>query len=739
MESEPAPARCVQRTTGTGASIDEPPPATASDRPGRLVAREATGVLDDAHLVRDNPLVARGPAAIPHVFAGRGDASLNDRYGRLTVASFALEAPLWKQADGTLDPSGFHLGNLLLHGLCALLLFRFLLGVLPGRAVVALAGALVFAVHPLHTGTVAALTGRSQLLALLFSLLSAFAWRSWAGRRPAWIPVAALVWLLALEASPAAIGVPLVLFLLDRACPPVGAEPRHPYAHVSGLVFAVPLAVFLATWGGVPSLGIDLPSQPALERVAIGVEGLARVLLAIVVPVGLRGDHTDEALPGAGYPVGTAALGLVIAVALLTCLAAGRAVRGRAGLFSVAWLATVALALPAFLVLPPGSPLETSFAYLVGVPLFAGAGAIAAALLPRGGTRPGLAFATARGAMVAALALIALVGLTHREALGWRDDTAFHERLLDRNPNHVRAMVRLTRSQRRAAEELRLAAAALPARSTQRAAYLRLRLDALAESAMWGQRAVRHDAGRRNANAWRELGFTQLASDKTAVALRSLETALELDPLLRRPVAELLAEPSEAQRARAAEMYFAIARCRESMGSRETAADAFLAAWRLDESRDEYLRVAGASLCRVDRYAEGIPLLLEARRRSGQAAERAELDGIIANARRSAREIAARLVAEGEAKQAESTDATMREAVILYERALEVNPASPRALIRAGWLRGMWFGNYTLAEARFRAAEELLRQGGVPETDPDWRQLRDFRAALAKQKAEEED
>jgi hypothetical protein len=67
-----------------------------------------------------------------------------------------------------------------------------------------------------------------------------------------------------------------------------------------------------------------------------------------------------------------------------------------------------------------------------------------------------------------------------------------------------------------------------------------------------------------------------------------------------------------------------------------------------------------------------------------------------------------------------------------------MNPAYARAYIRAGWLRGMWFGGYELAEAHFAAAEKLLREAGVPDTDLDLRQLRDFRHELEKQKAEEE-
>jgi len=705
-------------------------------------ARDATWVLDDVRLVRDNALVARGPSAIPHIFARHDGDDLSAtiaRHGPLTVASFALEAPLWKRSDGTLAPTGFHLTNLLLHGLCVLLLLRVLLGLLPGRPLWALSAAMLFAVHPLGAGTVTSLMGRAQILATLFSLLAVLAWRAWAGRHAAWLPIAALAWLLALEASPLALGVPLVLWLLDVAAPRAPAQEgaRAPLARFALLVFAVPLAIYLTTAAVPGSLALDLPAQPWFDRLAIGFLGLPRLLLAVLLPVALRGDHTDEAVPGVGFELGAPwAWGLVALCVVLAVLALLRARRGDAGVLSASWLALLALAVPAFAGLPAGAPLETAFGYLVALPLFAACGLLGEALFatPRAGVTPG--FARMRGALLGALAVICLVGLTQREALGWRDDEAFHERLLDRNPQHVRAMVRLARAQRESAARLRASAAVLPAESPERKADLRLRREALERSMAWARQAVTHELGRHNAAAWRELGFSQLAMDKTADALHALEQARDLDPSLAGPVADLLRDGPAVKVRSAAETWFAIGRCREALGERHTAADAFLRASRLDEDDVGYLRKAGTSLCRDNRYAAGLRLLIEARRRTADPKAGAELDATILAARRSAREIAARLLAEGEAAQARGD---MREAGKLYDRAVGVNPASVKAWIRLAWLRGMWFGNYQRAEACFRRAEVLLEKGGAAKSDPDWRHLRDLRRELAKQKAEEED
>lgn len=93
-------------------------------------------------------------------------------YRPLTVFSFLAHL----RTTG-LDPRAFLAGNVLLHGavsLLVLLLGRRLVG-----ATAALAGALVFAVHPIHTEAVAWVMGRAELLAALFAVATCILfWRA---------------------------------------------------------------------------------------------------------------------------------------------------------------------------------------------------------------------------------------------------------------------------------------------------------------------------------------------------------------------------------------------------------------------------------------------------------------------------------------------------------------------------------------------------------------------------------
>ena len=94
----------------------------------------------------------------------------------------------------------------------------------------------------------------SELLAVLLGLLSVMAWRAWDGRHHAWLPVAALAWLLGLLSSASLLGLPLVLLLLEVR--------RRPQARrrVAGLlVFLVPGA--LADQAADPDVSAVEPAE----------------------------------------------------------------------------------------------------------------------------------------------------------------------------------------------------------------------------------------------------------------------------------------------------------------------------------------------------------------------------------------------------------------------------------------------------------------------------------------------
>ncbi|UCC73380.1 MAG: tetratricopeptide repeat protein [Gemmatimonadota bacterium] len=123
---------------------------------------------DDIYVIQDRGSVhelSRLPELITDSYwpGGFYDAGL---YRPLTMATFAVDWAVWGGA-----PFGLHLTNVLLHAAACALVGLFLLLFFPWWA--ALAGGLVFAVHPIHTEAVASLVGRAEMLTTLFVLVAA--------------------------------------------------------------------------------------------------------------------------------------------------------------------------------------------------------------------------------------------------------------------------------------------------------------------------------------------------------------------------------------------------------------------------------------------------------------------------------------------------------------------------------------------------------------------------------------
>ena len=121
----------------------------------RTVSFDFTG-LDDRDLVVGDRAFLGDPANLLRVF-GRSYLHVVDpshAYWRpLVTASYILDAQ-WSGAS----PHGFHATNVLLHAVASVLLLALLRRLGLGRAV-ALAGALVFAVHPALVSAVAWIPG----------------------------------------------------------------------------------------------------------------------------------------------------------------------------------------------------------------------------------------------------------------------------------------------------------------------------------------------------------------------------------------------------------------------------------------------------------------------------------------------------------------------------------------------------------------------------------------------------
>jgi tetratricopeptide (TPR) repeat protein len=139
------------------------------------------------------------------------DTTATPQYYPLVHTTYWLEYHIWK-----LNPLGYHIVNVLLHALGAILLWRVLAMLeLPG----AWLAAAIFALHPVNVESVAWVTERKNVLSAVFFFAAAWAYLRFAGkweskeRRWNWWVVALLLFVCALLSKTVACSLPAALLL----------------------------------------------------------------------------------------------------------------------------------------------------------------------------------------------------------------------------------------------------------------------------------------------------------------------------------------------------------------------------------------------------------------------------------------------------------------------------------------------------------------------------------------------
>lgn len=138
--------------------------------------------LDDSMVITQNKFTQKGLAGIADIFTTESFTGFfgeqkqliaGARYRPLSIATFAIEYEFLGK-----NPAFSHLLNLLLYALTAFLLFMVLRKVLGSTTqfgfLLAFLTSVLFLFHPIHTEVVANIKGRDEILALLFSLWSAW-------------------------------------------------------------------------------------------------------------------------------------------------------------------------------------------------------------------------------------------------------------------------------------------------------------------------------------------------------------------------------------------------------------------------------------------------------------------------------------------------------------------------------------------------------------------------------------
>jgi len=185
----------------------------ANSLSGPLLFDDQSAILDNPHIRHLRPLVESLAPSHSGVLASRPIVNF----------SFAIN-----YAIGGLSVRGYHIGNVILHILCALLLFGIIGLTLrtprvrdrlaPAADGIALASALIWMVHPLQTEAVDYVTQRTELMMGMFYLLTLFcAIRAAASRASSrWHAAAIVSCLLGMGCKESMVTAPVVVVLYDR-------------------------------------------------------------------------------------------------------------------------------------------------------------------------------------------------------------------------------------------------------------------------------------------------------------------------------------------------------------------------------------------------------------------------------------------------------------------------------------------------------------------------------------------
>ena len=344
-------------------------------------------------------------------------------YRPVVFATFAFEAGA--------APALFHATNLVLHTLAACLLLAAGSALGAGRGA-ALAGALLFALHPVQSEAVLYVSGRTDVLGAAFALAALWlhargaGWRDAPALRGARLG-AALCFGLSLGCKESSAALPIAFAVGDRM---LAAKRRGSLAELLRLwPYALVLVAYAGWRASLPGEGLALAGPgDAPARLATALAALADYARLLVLPVGLHLERFASSDPPWQPVAGLFLLGLALAGAW----------RARPEIrFWLAWAAFAYLPTSNLVPVYPGLPSGVAFApeHFLYLPSTGLSMALALAAAARFGPR----------ALAAGLTpvLVVFAAILHDRARDWRDEETLYTQTLAYAPESARVRLNL--------------------------------------------------------------------------------------------------------------------------------------------------------------------------------------------------------------------------------------------------------------------------------------------------------
>ena len=391
---------------------------------------------DDYNFERNEMYRALGAENLRWMFT----ESYMGHYQPLSWLTLALDYRLYG-----LDGAGYHLTNMLLHGLgmvalyyLALALFSLCFRGVPDARLrlAAAAAALVHGMHPLRVESVAWATERRDVQSGLFLILTVLAYVRWTrSRRASLLLLSLALFVVSLLSKAWGITLPAVLLVLDVWPLRRLRERRLVQLAVEKLWYAVPALgmAWLAAWAqGEAAARETLADHTILERVIQACYGLFFYPWKTLWPTDLAALYWLEMELD---PTRTVHVVAYVFVALTTAVLW---LRRRS--FPAGWTAWVVFAIvvsPVLGFLQSGfQKVADRYSYLACIPFALLYGSGLAWLAARQGQRAGRStrFASALGATALLLGLLGT--LTWRQTLTWKDSETLYENVVAVEPGN---------------------------------------------------------------------------------------------------------------------------------------------------------------------------------------------------------------------------------------------------------------------------------------------------------------
>ncbi len=471
-------------------------------------------------------------------------------YAPLHIISYMLDYSLWG-----MKASGFFLTNIVLHALNGLLFYAILIRLGLSR-LQAFFSVFVFLLHPVQVESVAWISERKNLLAMVFFLSGFISYLSYSRREGQGAYLLSLAFFVcALLSKSVAVIFPLMLVLYDICYLEKGERSRGqtdklPFFCAAAIMAWVTIQCQLP--GDMPGAGggrIPYHGGSAVANILTMLTVLPRYLKLVFWPTGLSAVYDPPIRTGFDGAV----LGGVILVALLAVTGVMLFRRDRRPFF---WYGLFFIGLlPVSQIIPIVTLMNDRYLYFPMLGVAAGIGCLVCLIENRGVRR-------VIGVVAAGLVLIVLPCLTFARAEVWKNDLTLWSDAATKAPNHYVALYGLAQALQNAGD----LDAALPL-------YLRVlainprHLDTLDHlGALYRARNMPKE-GRpyllavtreypKLAKGFVELGMNYYQTDELGEAEKAFRRAMELEPRAKEAISHLGMISLRSRRLDAARSYF---------------------------------------------------------------------------------------------------------------------------------------------------------------------------------------